>query len=162
MGQELMSADTLTWGTTVGIATGVPFGLLAVAGTQHLVGDHPRRALGAVELTGAGLGAAALLAPVLLEEAAPFFAVLAVAFLVRLTTLWHTDRQRSCGCTPFATSVTRLSFVPAGTLFAAALVGAAAANTGVSDGAGLERALLFVVSGLLGWALLLWPPAAER
>jgi hypothetical protein len=157
----LIGADTMTWGTTVGIVLGVPCGLLSVAGVQHVFGRDQRRALGAVEIAGAALAVIALLAPGLLDAAAAFFGALALAFLAYLTWLWHTDRNRSCGCTPFATSVTALSFVPAATVLAAALVGLAAGYARVGY-ATVDRLLLFGVSAMLGWALLLWPPAAER
>jgi hypothetical protein len=155
-----MGAATMTWGAVIGIAMGIPCGSLAVAGVQHLFARSPRRVLGCIELVGAALGVTALFAPRFVEAAAACFGALGVAFLGYLAWLWRTDRNRSCDCTPFATRVTPLSFVPATLLVAAACVGWAAAHSGAGV-ISVERALLFAVSAMLGWALLLWPPAAE-
>src|SRR3712207_4421974 len=113
-----MTTSALTWDAVIGIATGVPVGMLGVAGAQHLVSDRPRPLLGVTEVIGAGLGVVALLVPRALGAAVAAFAVLAVVFLVTLARMWRTDRTVPCGCTPFSTSVTHLSFVPAATLLA--------------------------------------------
>src|SRR4051812_35518336 len=74
--------------------------------TQHLMGDHRRRALGAIQAAGAGVGVVAFFAPAVLSVAVAFFGTVAVGFIARPEFLWRTDREESCECTPFSTSVT--------------------------------------------------------
>jgi hypothetical protein len=161
MGEGGVSVEGTT--IAVGVVTGVPAGMLGAAGVQHLAFDREHRLLGAPELAAALAGVVALALPGALPVAVALFAVLAVAFLAHLARLWRTDRARSCGCTPLSTRVMPLSFLPAATLLATACAAALVTLAGMpSEGLGAARVVVFLPSALVGWSILLWPPAAER